>query len=105
MIKRICGDRALTDDELVTEILNISPDKQIVICGDGADLFYKSVSDMDNIKKAPEHLKFQSAVGVGMFAYRNIDNICTVDSENLLPVYLRLPQAERELKAKKETQK
>lgn len=105
VIKRICGDRALTADELVTEISNISPDKQIVICGDGADLFYKSVSDMDNIKKAPEHLKFQSAVGVGMFAYRNIDNICTVNPENLLPVYLRLPQAERELKAKKETQK
>lgn len=105
VIKRICGDRALTADELFFEISNMPPDKQIVICGDGADLFYKKVSNMGNIKKAPEHLKFQSAVGVGMFAYRNIDNICTVSPENLLPVYLRLPQAERELKAKKETQK
>lgn len=100
VITRLCNDRALLADELVSEIAEISDDKQIIICGDGADLFYKNVCDMKNAHLAAEHLKFQNAVGVGMYAFKNSDHIETVSSENLLPVYLRLPQAERELKAK-----
>lgn len=99
-ITRLCDDRALLADELTAEIVNISPKKQIIICGDGADLFYKHVCELENTSLAPEHLKFQNAVGVGMFAYKNCDTINTVSPEKLLPVYLRLPQAERELKAK-----
>ncbi len=99
-ITRLCDDRALIADELRSEIINISSDTQIIICGDGADLFYKNVSDIDNIALAPENLKFQNAVGVGLYAYKNADNLATVPPQNLLPVYLRLPQAERELKAK-----
>lgn len=105
VITRLCDDRALLADELKQNILNISSDKQIIVCGDGADLFYKIVNDMPNVTLAPEISKFQSAVGVGMFAYNNNDIICNVLSENLLPIYLRLPQAERELKAKTEEKK
>ncbi len=104
-ITRLCNDRALLGEELKLEIENISSDKKIIVCGDGADLFYKCVCDMQNTILAPEHLKFQSAVGVGMFAYNNIDNVSTISPENLLPAYLRLPQAERELKAKTEAKK
>ncbi len=100
VITRLCPDRALLADELKAEISKISENEQIIICGDGADLFYKYVSELPNVKIAPEHLKFQSAVGIGTYAYRNVDSVCTVSPENLLPVYLRLPQAERELKAK-----
>ena len=102
IITRICQDRALLADELKEEIEKIPSDKQIIVCGDGAELFYKSISKLQNVKLAPEHLKFQSAVGIGLFAYKNIDTVNTVSPENLLPVYLRLPQAERELKAKTE---
>lgn len=105
VITRICADRALLADELKSEILNISQDKQIIICGDGADLFYKTVGDLKNVTVAPEHLKYQSAVGIGLFAYKNSDKANAVNAENLLPVYLRLPQAERELKAKTEAKK
>lgn len=104
-IARLCQDRALLADELKTEISSISPDKQIIVCGDGADLFYKCVCEFENIKLAPENLKFQNAVGVGIYAYKNTDKIDTVSPDNLLPVYLRLPQAERELKAKMEATK
>lgn len=100
VIKRLCEDRALMADEIVTEIKNISPDKQIIICGDGAELFYKNLLDFKNVLLAPEHLKFQNAIGVGMFAFKNFEQISTQLPEELLPVYLRLPQAERELKAK-----
>ncbi len=100
VVTRLCPDRALLVDELKAEISKISGDKQIIVCGDGADLFYKNVSELQNVKKAPEHLKFQSAVGIGIYAHKNIDTAAAVSPENLLPVYLRLPQAERELKAK-----
>ncbi len=105
IVTRLCEDRALLGDELKQEILNISPDKQIIICGDGADLFYKNVCDMPNVKLASENLKFQSAVGIGLFAYKNINTISAISHEDLLPIYLRLPQAERELKAKTEAKK
>ncbi len=104
IITRLCPDRALLADELKTEINNISTDKNIIICGDGADLFYKHVSELKNISLATENLKLQNAVGVGLFAYKNRDTIETVSPENLLPQYLRLPQAERELKAKNNTE-
>ncbi len=104
-VTRLCDDRALLGDELKQEISNMSSQSQIIVCGDGADLFYKNVCDMQNITLAPENLKFQTAVGIGMFAYKNIDKISTVSPENLLPIYLRLPQAERELKAKTEAKK
>ena len=99
-ITRLCDDRALMADKLKAEINALPVDRQIFICGDGADLFYKCVSDLKNVKLAPENLKFQNAVGVGLFAHKNCET--TVTPENLLPVYLRLPQAERELKAKTE---
>lgn len=105
VITRLCEDRALLSSELKVDILNISSDKEIIICGDGADLFYKNLYELKNVKLAPENLKFQSAVGVGFFAHKNIDTIEVVSAENLLPKYLRLPQAERELKAKTEALK
>ncbi len=104
VITRLTPDRALMGTELKQEILNIASDKQIIVCGDGADLFYKSVCDVENITTAPEHLKWQSAVGVGTYAYKNSDTADLVSAENLLPTYLRLPQAERELKAKNKTE-
>lgn len=104
-ITRLCNDRALLGEELKLEIKSISSDKEIIVCGDGADLFYKCVCDMPNVTLAPEHLKFQSAVGIGLYAYKNYNIISTVSPEKLLPKYLRLPQAERELKAKTEAKK
>ena len=68
-------------------------------------MFYKSVLDMPNATLAPEFSKYQSAVGIGLFAYKNNDTAKTVSPEELLPLYLRLPQAERELKARTEAKK
>lgn len=104
-IKRLSEDRALMADELKAEILNISNDARIIICGDGADLFYKNVSELKNITLAPEHLKFQSAVGIGLYAHKNSDKTNVIMPGKLLPKYLRLPQAEREHLAKTEAKK
>ncbi|MCQ2455245.1 MAG: tRNA (adenosine(37)-N6)-threonylcarbamoyltransferase complex dimerization subunit type 1 TsaB [Clostridia bacterium] len=99
-VSRLCDDRAISFDELKTEIKNISDN--VVICGDGADIFYNNAKeDLCNIKLASENLKYQSAVGVGIMSEKYFSDKNTVLSNELLPVYLRLPQAERELKNKK----
>lgn len=106
-ITRICEDRALLGNELLEEIASLSQnsDKPIIIVGDGADLFYKSASDIKNVKKAHPAREFQNAVGVGYTAIECFEKGEVLSPNELLPFYLRLPQAERELKMKKENEK
>ena len=47
---------------------------------------------------APEPFRFQNAVGVAMQAANEPEK--AVSADRLVPIYLRLPQAERELKRK-----
>ncbi len=98
IVTRLCDDRAIISDHLADEIKNMN--ENIVICGDGADLFYKKVSEYNNVKLASPNLKFQSAVGVGLLAEKEFNKCNTIMQDSLLPVYLRMPQAERELKSK-----
>ena len=101
-IKRICDDRALLCDELAKDIDNLikTSEKEVIICGDGTDLFYKFTNDNPRVKKATEIYKFQNASAVGLAAFENFKYGKTISANELLPVYLRLPQAERELKSK-----
>lgn len=103
-ITRLCEDRALMCEQLAKELkkLSQSSQKSVIIVGDGADIFEPFTKDIENVKKAHPKRRFQDAVGVGFAALENIKNNETVKPQELLPFYLRLPQAERELKAKKE---
>lgn len=103
-IKRLCEDRALLCDGLSQEIKDLSQktDKSIIVVGDGADIFYPFVENIPNVKKASPQRQYQSAVGVGFAAFENFIKGETISAKALLPFYLRLPQAERELKAKEE---
>lgn len=107
VISRLCEDRALLCDELKAELEDLAnkKDKDIIIIGDGADVFYPFVSGMAKVKKADIKKQFQNAVGVAFTALENFKKGETVNPENLLPVYLRLTQAERELKNKKGAEK
>ena len=74
--------------------------------GDGANLFYKGFGEkLNNAILAPDGSRYQSARGVAAAALENFISGNTVGSQELLPIYLRLPQAERELKKKMEEQK
>ncbi len=103
-ITRVCEDRALMCDELAKEVtlLYKSKQKEIIICGDGADLFYEYVSEFKGIVLANPILKYQNAAAVGLCAEKDFLRDKIISASELLPTYLRLPQAERELKAKKE---
>ena len=104
-ITRLCDDRALLCSELAEEIENISNklNKKIIVVGDGTDIFYPYIEHLSIAEKAINERKFQNAVGVGFYALNSFKNGNTLSPEELLPVYLRLPQAERELKLKKES--
>lgn len=99
---RLTEDDAISLDSLC-EILK-SYNEKIVLIGDGADISYKYLeNDIPELKKASSLIKYQRASSVAFIASErlvNNDNIKTPDE--LVPSYLRLSQAERELKKKKE---
>ncbi len=99
---RLCPDRAISLEELKNDIEKIS--KRIILIGDGADISYKYLKDyLPNVSKASEIIKYQSAAGIALRAYDIYNETGeTCSSFALAPSYLRLSQAERELKKKKE---
>lgn len=106
-ITRLCPDRALMCDELAAELeaLPRSDKKPVITVGDGAELFYSYAAKLDNTVLACDRRRYQNAVGVGLAAECEFRNGKAVAPSELLPIYLRLPQAERELKLKKEQKK
>lgn len=98
-ITRLCDDRALLCEELAEEIKEKYADQKVIIVGDGTEVFDAFVS-MPNVTVSKDERRFQSAVGVALAAKEAFDKGDTLSPESLLPIYLRLPQAERELKKK-----
>ena len=98
---RLCEDKAILIDELGEELKEYN--KPIVFIGDGAELCYNRLCDiLPNSKLADEDIRFVHASSICRLAETKISNDEElVDSEKLVPFYLRLPQAERELKLKK----
>lgn len=96
-VNRICDDRAISIDDLRKEL---SAYENAVIAGDGAELCYNSIG-LDNVILADENRRYQNGIGVSRVAeYKE-----KITAAELMPVYLRLSQAERELKLKKEIKK
>lgn len=97
VVTRLTPDRALMCDELILEIKEKYSDKKVIIVGDGTYLFHNAADN--NIILSEEERRYQNAVGVILAAG---DCEAAVTPDKLLPTYLRLPQAERELKLKQE---
>ena len=99
-IVKLCNDRALSYEELTNELLSYS-DKRIILCGDGANIAYKLMSEkITNLEVASTHLIHQRAFGVGVLAQEKLLKNEYTTAKELMPVYLRLPQAQRDLKKK-----
>jgi tRNA threonylcarbamoyladenosine biosynthesis protein TsaB len=95
--KRLCRDRAVSVPELAGELEGIG--KPVFLVGDGAALCSSAFPALGiPFRLAPEPLREQSAWGVCMAAAGK----APVSAADLLPVYLRLSQAERERQQKLE---
>lgn len=109
---RLCEDKAVLIDELGEELKKYN--KMIVFIGDGAELCYNklcrggsqcpSASEtaiLNNAEIASEDIRYIHASSIGRLAEEKIANgESLTESAKLVPFYLRLPQAERELNNK-----
>ncbi len=102
-MKRLTEDDAITIDELTEKLKK--QDKKVVLIGDGANICYNKMKDiLENVSVASATIRYQSASSVALIAEELLlkDENNAVSSDELVPKYLRLSQAERELKKKQE---
>ena len=98
-LSRRTPDEAISAEELKNRL--ISYKKPVFLLGDGAELCYNGFkAEVPDLILAPEALRYQQAVGVAAAAEEMAAKEMLVTAEALQPVYLRLPQAERELRAR-----
>lgn len=90
-ITRLTEDRAVSIEELGRECLGYG--ERLVLFGDGAAVCHKEFAAW-GARLAPEPVRFQRAGSVAALAQGR------QWTSGLMPAYLRMPQAERELKAK-----
>ena len=89
--ERLFADRAIALAELAAELK--AKNREVFLVGDGAAISYEYLKNEGiACRVAPQNLLYQSAWGVGMEALRSKPGT----ADDLLPVYLRLSQAERE---------
>ncbi len=89
--KRLTEDRPIALAELAEELREYEAPAFLV--GDGAELSFRALTELGvPCVLAPENLRMQSAWGVAMAALDKKPGT----ADELLPVYLRLSQAERE---------
>ncbi len=90
---RMCDDRAVSLEALAAEV----SDKNVFLVGDGAELTASYLKNAGiDCRIAPQDILYQSAWGVAMAAIGKTPGT----ADDLLPVYLRLSQAERERQAR-----
>ena len=107
-VQRLTEDRALSMEELAAELPTWMKEREIplILVGDGARLCFESPCFADiSCALAPEHLRMQRASGVAEAARQAFLEGNTVSPERLAPIYLRLPQAQRELNKRLAQQK
>ena len=98
-VSRLSEDEALMAAEFADRLRVVRGQHSlpITVMGDGALMFYEFVKDIDNVTLADEFTRYQDARGVYGAALELFEKGDTVSPDKLLPFYLRLPQAEREL--------
>ena len=90
----ITADRAISIEDLTEELKAL--ELPVILVGDGAELVYNSIMELNNISLAPDNLRYQRASSVAMIAAEKAASGGTISSAALMPSYLRLSQAERE---------
>lgn len=101
--ERVTSDSAITIDELGEQLKSV--ELPIVLIGDGTSVAYNKLKYiLNNVSCANDSVRYQSAANVTVLAAeKSSDSDFVTTAHQLLPRYLRLSQAERELKKKNET--
>jgi tRNA threonylcarbamoyladenosine biosynthesis protein TsaB len=107
---RLCADRAESFEFLTNEIERNFNGKDVYLVGDGAKLFYslyeKSGKNTENVILCPESILYEDAFS-SLLAAKDIfvsGKFENYTADKLLPVYLRVSQAEREKSEKNKEQ-
>ena len=94
-IERLTEDMAISVSELFERLSSLS-DEDVYLSGDGYKVAKAALSKLENLKETPELLIPESAFSVGRAAFRKYKSGKTVTDTEIMPTYLRMPQAERE---------
>ena len=98
--ERLFEDEAILIEELCEKLKKLK--KTVIFAGDGAELVYNQLKDRLDCVIADENERYPTAKSVALLTFEKLQNgESTFDSSELLPLYLRLPQAQRELNNKK----
>lgn len=99
-ITRLSEDRTISIEKLYEELEKF--EKKVIFVGDGSVLCYNKKEEYkSNVEIASEPIRYQKASSVAFAAFDEyLKGTSIVNSADLLPTYLRIPQAERELKTK-----
>ena len=98
-VRRLMEDEALTIAQMGEKVAELQ--RPVILVGDGSEMCYRVWKDtIPNVFLAPASVRFQNAAATALIAERMYEQGQTVSAEELLPLYLRLPQAERELNAR-----
>ena len=106
-MQRMHEDCALMADQLCEQLIPLSQQAPITLVGDGAQLVKDTMQTIDpqlasRLLLPGKHLLLQHAYGIGLAAWRQVtqQKMPLIPAQQLVPVYLKLPQAQRELQLK-----
>ena len=96
---RLTADEALTIAEAGEHLSTL--ERPIVLVGDGSEMCYRAWNEtISDLYLAPASVRYQNASATAVLACREYSLGRSISAEDLQPLYLRLPQAERELNAR-----
>ncbi len=98
ILKEVCAERAIPVEELCSEI-----SEKTIFVGDGVPVYKEKITQLlgDKAYFAPENLCYERASGIVMAA----QSLERVSADELLPRYIRKPQAEREYEERQKERK
>lgn len=97
--QRLSDDAALTVAQMGERLIALG--RPVILVGDGSELCYRVWKDnIPNVFLAPATVRYQNAAATALIACRRFAEGSIVSADELQPIYLRLPQAERELNAR-----
>ncbi len=101
VLTRLTDDEAVSLDALSARLLSDYAGRTVYLAGDGYNVSFAALSAAGvAIGETPSLLRLTSAASVAACAHRAALRGETVSDTDLVPVYLRLPQAERDRLAK-----